>query len=69
MRKPGPPLELTPEDERDIERVLLDMIERDESVAARFERIMCRPVVFVNGAVRGSDVVQVAPPGMNGGTE
>ena len=49
MRKPGPPLELTPEDERDIERVLLDMIERDESVAARFERLMCRPVVLVSG--------------------
>jgi hypothetical protein len=67
MRQPGPPLELLPEDERDIERTLRDMIERDESVAARFERIMCRPAIFVNGTVRGSDDAPTSPPGMNGG--
>jgi hypothetical protein len=61
MRKLGPPLELTPENERDIERVLRDMIERDESVAARFERIMCTAVVMRSNTFNVWQSIETAP--------
>ena len=60
MRKPGPPLELTPEDERDIERVLLDMIERDESVAAQVQLLMQSVVAFGCGVMIDGNFVPLS---------
>ena len=51
MRKAGPPLELTQEDEQNIERVLLDMIERDESIAAQVQLLTRSVVAFGCGVM------------------
>lgn len=58
-RAPGPPLELTPDDEHDIERVLRDMIERDESLAAQVERLMEGVVAFGLGVMIDGKFVPV----------